>query len=159
MEVAVRVSCGNHWIDLRDIEQLTWADQETFEAPANEVVATARRAEYDPETGERRTVLSEDGKTRVPLKVPALITADLLIRRRDAVLGSLITDASYVQQGIVTLPFTPEWKTKIGRDMAAKLTTAIEPYLEALSGPKETPTPASGSDSSSKDRPETSPQD
>jgi len=141
-----RITVGEHWVDLRKVEDLTWADQEAWDDAFDDAVTAAREAAYDPETGQRRNILSDDGVTMVPVSPRPKITPDMVRKRRDDLLTSLIAAWSFD----LPLPFTPEVRKEIPRAVGAALAKALDPYVEAFSdpGPKETTEPSSDSGSS-----------
>ena len=150
----MRVTAGDHWAELRDVDDLSWADQEAWDAVWDDAIFDAQREQYDPETGERRMVMSADGSTMTPVRVLPKITSEDAARRRNQLLGSLITAWSLDD---VPLPYTAAVKSQVPLAFGKALDRALGPYIEALTdtGPKETTEDSSDSDSSSKARPMT----
>jgi hypothetical protein len=155
----LRIEAGDEWIEIRHVDELSWADQENYDSAIDEVREQADMASRDPVTGLRRTVLSEDGVTMVPAvpNVAALITPAWSKARRDQTITSLLVAWSYD----MPLEITPEAKARISQIMSQKLADAVKPHFEALSspGPKETTATSNGSASSSKARRATTRQD
>jgi len=159
----LRVTAGDDWIELRSVDDLTWADQEVWDSMMDNVRLETQRKMYDPETGQRRTVISEDGLTQVPLRVVPEVTAGMANKRRDDLLTALITGWSFTDRTgraftAADLPFTPDVKPSIPLRLGKALDRALVPYYEALqdTGPKEKTEPSSTSGSSSKARQPTS---
>lgn len=152
----MRVTAGEHWAELRDVGDMTWADQEAWDAVWNDAIFDAQREQYDPETGERRMIMSADGVSMVPVKVVPKITSAMAITRTDNLLASLITEWSLTG---LELPYRPGYKRQVPLAFGKELDKALAPYIEVLTdaGPKETE-PSSASGSSSKARPRTSPK-
>ncbi len=144
MEVAVspapklnRVTVGDHWIDLRRVEDLTWDDAEVWSAAVDDAVAEARKKAFDPDTGARLMKVSADGVSQEPAPIVPEITRTTLMRRRDDLLGVLITAWSFDD---LPLPYVPEQKKRLPLPVGPALIAALEPYIDQLQapGPKET---------------------
>jgi len=124
--------CRRALAELRDADDLTWADQEAWDYAFTDAITAARAASIDPVTGKRRTVVAADG-SEVPLRVRPDITPEMLQRRLDDLLASLITSWSLD----VPLPFTPAVRPDVPRLLGRALAHALSAYTAALSAPYE----------------------
>jgi hypothetical protein len=148
MRIEVPGGTGEHWVELRDIDALTAADDDAYQA----VFTRAYARQIEDEANEEDEV-SADGVSVAPKKTPrVLVTAEMLLQRRDDLLASLITDWSYAAPDAVPhipLPYSADSRKVLPLPASKVLKTAIEPYQEALnaeSGPKEPASPESLTD-------------
>jgi hypothetical protein len=135
------------WIELKDIADLTWADEEAFDAVLGAAVIAARYGEVDAEDEpDDGMEISADGVSMVPkVKKRATITLTLpmLRERRDVLLAAVITGWSYD----VPLPYNSASQVLLPRAAGKALVAAIEPYIDELgaAGPKGKTAPSGGS--------------
>jgi hypothetical protein len=150
-EVQLRVPVpgpGDHWVELRDAESLVAADEDAWMRTIND--AWAQRASAEAEQ-------DDDAEGEPKPKAKLRLTADMLTRRRDDLLASLITDWSYAEPDAVPhipLPYSTESRKLLPRAAGKALAEAIKPHQDALnapSGPKEQSPPTSTTDGSGSD--------
>lgn len=136
---------GSHWVDLRDVSELTAADDDAWMLAINDAYAARASEEVD----------SDDESAPKPR---LRLTAGMLTQRRDDLLSSLITDWSYAAPDAVPhipLPYSVESRKLLPLAAGKALAEAIKPHQEALNGPsgpkepepKTSTTDGSGSDS------------
>jgi hypothetical protein len=154
--VTVPGSTGDHWIELRDVSELTGGDEEAWDAPVT--AAQDRQTEEDAS--------APAGTPPAPLRFPA----GWVRKRLDDLFASLITDWSFADPASVPhipLPYTAEARLSLPLTMLNSLREETKPHMAALNGktgagPKEQPAPASttdgsGSSNGSKERSQSGP--
>lgn len=155
MRIDVAGSAGqSHWVELRDVSDLTGADEEGWDR----LLAEAREKHADalanlPAGAPEPSIRMPPGWTKV---------------RQDDLLASLITAWSFSDPSSVPhlpLPYSADARLKLPLPVLNEVRTAVGPHIAALngeSGPKEPPAPTSttdgsGSSNGSKERSENGP--
>jgi hypothetical protein len=140
---------GSHWVELRDPDSLTAADDDAWRNVIQEAWAKKAAEEADADADEEG-----EGVPKPKLR----LTADMLAQRRDALFASLILDWSYAAEGAVPhipLPYSAESRKLLPLTAGKTLNEATKPHIAALDGPagpkepepKTSTTDGSGSDS------------
>lgn len=131
---------GDHWIEIRDIDDLTGADEEIWQ----KVVRKGWEKRIEEEAN------LEDGAPRPPLRLPA----GWVQQREDDILAALITDWSFGKPDSVPqipLPYSDKARVLLPLRVVKALRAALQPYIAAFEetpGPKEPEPPTSTTDSS-----------
>jgi hypothetical protein len=134
---------GSHWVELRDPDSLTAADDDAWQRVIQQAWAAKAEAEAD----------AEDDAPKAKLR----LTGDMLNERRDDLLASLITDWSFAAPDAVPhipLPYSVESRKLLPLAAGKALAEGIKPHQEALNGPagpKEPSPPTSTTDGSGSD--------
>lgn len=157
MRVTVPGSTGEHWIELRDVADLTGGDEEAWNRPV--AAAQDRQTEEDAN--------APAGAPSAPLRLPG----GWVRQRLDDLYASLITGWSFADPSSVPhvpMPYSAEARMKLPLAALNAMRDAVRPYIAALngesaSGPKEPPAPTSttdgsGSSSDSKEKSPSGPQ-
>jgi hypothetical protein len=127
---------GGHWVELRDVDSLTAADDDAWQHVIQQAWAdkASENAEDEDEPDDGAT--NGDGKPKPKAKLR--LTADMLNQRRDDLLASLVTGWSYADPAAVPhipLPYSAECRKVLPLPAAKALAAAIKPHQEALNGP------------------------
>jgi hypothetical protein len=133
---------GSHWVELRDVDSLTAADDDAWRNVIQEAWAKRAAEEADAD---------EDGEGAPKPKLR--LTAGMLAERRDALFASLILDWSYAAEGAVPhipLPYSAVSRKLLPLAASKTLNEATKPHIAALDGPAgpkepEPPTSTTGS--------------
>jgi hypothetical protein len=130
----IPVPGSDNWIDLKDIADLSAADDDAYSRVVNEAALAAQGSEVEITDDEGET--SADGVSVVPRARKLTLTVEMLDRRRDDLLARLITGWSYD----IPLPYNAASRELLPRAAGKALDTAVKPYQAELndSGPKET---------------------
>lgn len=125
---------AGHWVELRDVDSLTAADDDAWMKTINDAYAARASEQIDADDDE-----GDEGDPAANGAKPKLrLTADMLTRRRDDLLSSLITDWSFAAEGAVPhipLPYSTESRKLLPLAAGKALAEAIKPHQEALNGP------------------------
>jgi len=113
---------GGAWADLRDVDQLTGADQDAYFDAYDDLMAAKPQAVPQPDPANPGQML--------PAEPAKLTNADGRVLR-DRLLGSLITAWSFED---VPLPYTAESRKALPVMVCNALVKAMEPMQDALTG-------------------------
>jgi hypothetical protein len=110
-----------HWIEFRGPDELNIGDVDAYNSAFEEVFA---------ETASAGMAVSDDGLTMSQGPVRPVITVDHLRRRRDAVLGRVITGWSFG----VPLPYTAEKREDLPAAAVPALLSLYKTVTDAIDG-------------------------
>lgn len=127
---------GAHWVELRDVDSLTAADDDAWQRVIQQAWAdrASENAEDEDEPDDGTT--NGDGKPKP--KARLRLTADMLNQRRDDLLASLILDWSYADPASaphIPLPYSAECRKVLPLPAAKKIAEETKPHQDALNGP------------------------
>ena len=137
---------GGHWVELRDVDSLTAADDDAWMKAINDAYAARASEQIDAD--------DDEGDPAANGAKPKLrLTANMLTQRRDDLLSSLITDWSFAAPDAtphIPLPYSTESRKLLPLAAGKALAEAIKPHQDALNGPSgpkepEPPTSTTGS--------------
>lgn len=140
----MRIPIGEQWIELKDIADLSAADDDAYQRVITEAALAARGSEVEI-TEEDEGEVSGDGVSVTPRKHKLTLTVEMIERRRDDLLGRLITGWSYD----IPLPYNAASRELLPRAAGKALAEAVKPYQRELNdaGPKEATTEPAASTS------------
>lgn len=129
----IPVPGSDNWIDLKDIADLSAADDDAYQRVITEAALAARGSEV--EIADEDEEVSADGVSVTPRKHKVTLTVEMLDRRRDDLLARLITGWSYD----IPLPYNAASRELLPKAAGKALAEAVKPYFAELndSGPKE----------------------
>lgn len=144
----------SHYVDYRGPDELTIGDIDAWNEPFEEIFAARTNAD----DGDDGMEVSADGLTMAPKPRASgtQITVDHLRRRRDILLGRVITGWSFP----VDLPYTAEKRATLPAAAVPALVKAYDTLTEAigeLDGPKEKTAPTAPGGGSATTSPDESP--
>ena len=118
---------GGEWAEIRDLDQLTGADQDDYADTVDALLEVRRReAEAAVQAANPAVMADPQDPPRARLRNPDMRAL------RDTLLGKLVTDWSY--QDRLPLPYHAGYRSQLPLPACNTLVEAIEPHISALNG-------------------------